>query len=180
MTLFIRFGQWPALAIGIALLGVGCHSNQAHRPTTNTQNQGAAPCHGQLWRPASQASPSQGSGAPISLTRRQRPAPARRRDRTHRRAREGRRMRAEPTRRTIRMTTKPTTASSRNIRLTKRHHRCPITTSLPRPATTISGRPATGPSILQRATTGCPACGSRLLMRARLWTPGYWGYRDGR
>jgi hypothetical protein len=69
---------------------------------------------------------------------------------------------------------------------------CPTTTSRRRPATTISGRPATGPG-LQTAITGCPAHGLRLPTRAHSgppatgatgitlygFYPGYWGQYIG-
>jgi len=61
MTLFVRFGRWPAVAIGIALLGVGCHSNQA--ANTSTQNPGQDPAAANL-APGTQAS-SQGTAAPL-------------------------------------------------------------------------------------------------------------------
>src|ERR1035441_3659175 len=68
MNLFVRFGQLPALAIGIALLGVGCHSNQAATASnSNAQNQAQDPAAANL-APASQGSSSQASTSQASAS----------------------------------------------------------------------------------------------------------------
>ena len=60
--------------------------------------------------------------------------------------------------------------SSRNTRQLSRLRLCSTTTSRTIPATTTSGRPATGPG-LQMGIIGCPAPGSRLPTRAHSGPP---------
>jgi hypothetical protein len=62
------------------------------------------------------------------------------------------------------------TESSRNTQHPSRLRLCSTTTSRTIPATTTSGRPATGPG-LRTAITGYPAPGLRLLTRARSGRP---------
>jgi len=108
---------------------------------------------------------------PIHLPAAQHPVRPLRRQRMQHRRTLRRRMRAAPTpRRQASLTTIPALKTSPWLTHPNRRRRCPSMTSLRPPATIICGRPATGPG-LHPATTGCPACGSRLPMRALYGRP---------
>ena len=90
-----------------------------------------------------------------------------------------RRRRTAPAHRRRRSAPAPRGASPCRSSPTSRRRRCRSTSSrrCRRPAT--CGRPATGPGTTTN-TTGCRAPGSQPPRAGLLWTPGYWGFVDGR
>ncbi len=156
MSYLSRFSPLPLFALAAVLGITGCPQSQndsaANTNQASAQDQGTDPAAANL--------------ALLQTIRMQLPTTPRR-QRVLRTSRALLRpVRAAPTiRRPTRDPTIPATASSRWRTLPTHRRRCPTTTSLRLPATTISGRPVTG-AILRRATIGCPASGLRLLTRA--------------
>ena len=158
MSHLFRLARFALLPLAIALSTAGCHKNPALVLADNNQAGTQDPASD----PATANLPpvADNSGAPGYASK---PLPAT--SRAHRR-----RTRSMPLQSPASLRTIQVTESSLNTPLPSRLRPCPTTTSRRFPATTISGRPATGPG-LRTATTGCPAHGSRLPTRARSGPP---------